>query len=211
MTPPSDPPYELEVARADLSQALKTVARAIGQNPGDACFRFADGLLSIEAANTSADAPALGTWPLPIFVSTWWVRRIARRMPTGDQIRLRADDGRLYMNRYSETCAGTSREQPVSPELSTIDENLLISDAALILKPLRVGRPAVEQLVTEALARGISSWSRGVVAWGEEENKMSMIVERARMKLAPFGVEMTDIRRLVDKMLHDAWKTEREK
>ena len=44
MTPPSDPPYELEVARADLAQALKTVARAIGKQPGDACFRFEDGL-----------------------------------------------------------------------------------------------------------------------------------------------------------------------
>jgi hypothetical protein len=92
-----------------------------------------------------------------------------------------------------------------------IDENILISEAALILTPLRVGRPAVEQLVDEALARGTSSWSRGVVAWAEEEKKMRMIVEKAWMKLAPFGVGMTDIRRLVDKTLHDAWKTDREK
>jgi hypothetical protein len=208
---PSDPPYQLEVSRAHLAQVLKIVARAIGKNPGDACFRFADGLLSIEASNTSADAPARGTWPLPIFVSTWWVRRVAMRMPTGDPIHLRVDAGRLYANRYSETCAGTRREQPVSPELSAIGENLLISDAALILKPLRVGRPAVEQLVTEALARGTSSWSRGVVAWAAEEKKMRMIVENAWMKLAPFGVGMTDIRQLVDKTLRDAWKTNQEK
>jgi len=207
----SDPPHQLEVSRADLAQALKTVARAIGAHPGDACFRFADGCLSIEAASTSADAPARGTWPLPIFVSTWWVRRIARRMPTGDPIRLRVDGGKLYANRYSETCAGAPREQPVAPELCAIDETLLIAEAALILKPLRVGRAAVEGLVSEAIARGTSSWSRGVVAWSEEEKKMRVIVEKAWMKLAPFGVGMTDIRRLVDKTLHDAWKTDREK
>ena len=37
---------------------------------------------------------------------------------------------------------------------------------------------------------------------------MRMIVENAWMKLAPFGVGMTDIRRLVDQTLRDAWKTE---
>ena len=62
MTPPADPPYELEVSRADLAQALKTVARAIAKHPGDACFRLEDGCLSIEAGNTAADAPARGTW-----------------------------------------------------------------------------------------------------------------------------------------------------
>jgi hypothetical protein len=30
------------------------------------------------------------------------------------------------------------------------------------------------------------------------------------MKLAPFGVGMPDIRRLVDKTLRDAWKTNQE-
>ena len=47
---------------------------------------------------------------------------------------------------------------------------------------------------------------RGLVRAKEKE--MSIIVEDAWMKLAPFGVGMTDIRRLVDKTLRDAWKTE---
>jgi hypothetical protein len=131
-------------------------------------------------------------------------------VPAGDPIHLRVDAGRLYANRYSEPCAGTPSERPALTEQSAIDENVLISAAAWILKPLRVERPAVESLVSEALARGTSSWSRGVVAWSEEEKKMRIIVENAWMKLAPFGVGMTDIRRLVDKTLHDAWKTDRE-
>ena len=207
----SDPQYELDVSRGDLAQALKIVARAIGTHPGYASFRFKDGCLSIEANNTAADAPARGTWPLPIFVSTWWVRRLARRLPAGDPIHLRVDAGRLYANRYSEPCGWTPREQAAPTEQSTIDENLLISEAAWILKPLRIERPAVQRLVSEALARGTSSWSRGIVAWSEEERKMGTIIEKAWMKLAPFGVGMPDIHRLVDKTIRDAWKTDQEK
>ena len=207
----SDPQYELDVSRADLAQAIKIVARAIGKHPGDARFHFKDGCLSIEANNKAADAPARGTWPLPIFVSTWWVRTLARRMPAGDPIHLRVDAGRLYANRYSESCSWTPREQAAPAEQSAIDEQLLISVAASILEPLRVERAAVESLVAEALARGTSSWSRGVVAWSEEEKKMGAIIEQAWMRLAPFGVGMPDIRRLVDQALHDAWKTNQAK
>jgi len=217
MTLPSDPQYELDVSRGDLAQALKIVARAIGEHPGDASFRFKDGCLSIEANNTVADAPARGTWPLPIFVSTWWVRRLARRMPAGDPIYLRVDAGRLYANRYSEPCAWTAREQPAPDEAPTSDEDRMILKAALILeaarilKPLRVGTLAVESLVSEALERGTSSWSRGIVAWAEEEKKMGALIEKAWIKLAPFGVGMPDIHRLVDKTIRDAWKTDQEK
>lgn len=211
MIPPSDPRHALEAARADLAQALKTVSRAIANHPGDACFRFEDGCLSIEAGTTAADAPARGTWPHPIFVSTWWVRRVARRMPAGDPVHLRVDAGRLYANRYSESCSETPSERPAPPERSAISEGSLISVAASILEPLRVERAAVESLVAEALARGTSSWSRGVVAWSEEEKKMGAIIEQAWMRLAPFGVGMPDIRRLVDQALHDAWKTNQAK
>jgi hypothetical protein len=178
MMSPSDPHYELEVSRADLAQALKTVARSIGKHPGDAIFRFDDSCLSIEAGSMVADTPARGTWPLPIFVSAWWVRRVARRIPAGDPVHLRVDAGRLYANRYSEPCTGTPLEQPAPTEQCAIDENVLISAATSILKPLLVERPAVESLVSEALARGTSSWSRGVVAWPEEEKKMGRLSSR---------------------------------
>src|SRR2546422_194073 len=107
MMPSSDPPYELEVSRADLAQALKIVARAIGKRPGDVSFRFENGFLSIEAANTEVNSPARGTWPLQIFVGGSWVRWLAKHMPADDPVHLRVDSGRLYANRYSEPCAGT--------------------------------------------------------------------------------------------------------
>jgi len=102
MMPPPEPPYELEVSRADLAQALKFVVRAIGKRPGDASLSFQDGSLSIEPANTMADATARGTWPHPIFVSASWIRGMAKVLPAGDPIHLRVDAGRLYANRYSQ-------------------------------------------------------------------------------------------------------------
>lgn len=205
MTPPSDRPYELEVSRADLVQALKIIARAIRKYPGDASLRFEGGCLSIEGDSTVADAPASGTWPCPVFVSALWVRRLARRMPAGDPIRLRVDAGRLHLGRYSEPCAWTPREQSGTPEPAThpapatIDDGPLLAEAARILKPLFIKRSDLETLVAEARARGPAAWT-------EEEAKMTALVARAWVKLAPLGVETADIRRLVNDAVRNAWK-----
>jgi hypothetical protein len=116
MIPPSDPPYGLEVGRADLIQALKIIARVLAKSFGEARFRFDNGCLSIAAGETVADAPARGTWPQPIFVGATWVRRLARSMPPGDPVHLRVNAGRLYANRYSEPCACTPRHHPPTLE-----------------------------------------------------------------------------------------------
>jgi hypothetical protein len=215
MMPPSESPYELEVSRASLAQALKMVARLIGKRAGDASLRFENGSLSVEAANTAADVPARGTWPLPIFAHASWVRQLARRMPADDPIRLRVEAGRLYASRYSQACSWTATERlpDCTPDSWSPEhvEASLIQEAALILRPLRIEKPAVESLVSEALAKGTCSWAKGFVAWSEEEKKMRKIVEKAWMKLAPFGVGMPDIHRLVDETIRDAWKANREK
>ena len=172
MMPPSDLRYGLEVARADLVQALKIVVRAISKREGDASFRFEDGCLSIEADNAVADAPARGTRPLPIFVGVSWIRRLAKRMPAGDPIHLRVDARRLYANRYSEPCAWTPREPSAPAEPPTVDEDLSILEAARILEPLRIRRSHLEELVSEARARGTASWSG-------DERKLIAIIAKA--------------------------------
>lgn len=199
MMPPSDPQYGLEVSRADLAQALKIVARAIRERPGDASFRFEDGCLSVDAYNTVADAPARGTWPLPIFVGTSWVSRLAKRLPAGDPVHLRVDAGRLYANRYSEPCAWIPVDRPLKPELPEVDEKRLILEAARILKPLFITQKDLEALVVESRTRGPASWRA-------EEKKMVALVSKAWEMLAPLGVETADIRRLADKAVRNAWK-----
>ena len=158
MIPRSDPTDALEVSRADLTQALKIVAHGIGKFAGDASLRCEHGCLSIEAGNTVAKVPARGIWPVPIFVGASWVRRIAKRMPAGDRIRLQIAEGRIYTNRYSEPCALASREHPLNPELPQVDEQRLILEAARILKPLhirdRIWKNSCQKRARKELLRG---------------------------------------------------------
>jgi hypothetical protein len=196
---PSDSLYELEVSQADLAQTLKIVARAISKGTGDASFRFENGSLSVESANTVAEMAARGTWPFPIFAGVSWVLRLAKRVPAGEPIHLRVEAGRLYANRYSEPCAWTPGKQPAAAEPPPIDEDLLIAEAARILKPLRARRSQLEKLVSDAHARGTASWSA-------EEKRMIAIIAKAWVVLAPLDVETADLRQLVNNAVRNAWK-----
>ena len=113
---PSDPPYELEADRADLTQAVRIVARLMGKQASGVSLQFEDGWLWIESGAGIAKTTARGTWPLTIIVGRSWVRRMAKSMPAGDPVRLRVEEGRLYANRYSEPCARTAVKQPVNPK-----------------------------------------------------------------------------------------------
>ena len=199
MTRLASTPANLSVGRADLTHALKIVTRAIGKYAGQACLRFENGLLSVEAHGTVASAPASGAWPIPIFVHASWVRRLSRRMPPGDPLRLEIKEDRIYLERYSEPCALTPTAIPANPDLPQIDEKGLIEEAAKVLKPLLVKRSDLEELVAEARAKG-------AVPWSSDEKKMTSIVAKAWVILAPLGIETTDIRRLVDKAVRNAWK-----
>ena len=80
-----------------------------------------------------------------------------------------------------------------------VDENISIAEAGRILKPLFVKQSDLEAVVVEARARGTPSWS-------EEEKKMIAIIAKAWVLLAPMGVETSDIRRLVNNAVRNAWK-----
>ncbi len=189
----------LSVGRADLNHALTIVTRGIGKYAGEANLRFENGLLSVEAHGTVASAPASGAWPIPVFVQASWVRRLARRMPPGDPLRLEIKEDRIYLERYSEPCALTPTAIPANPDHTQIDEKGLIEEAAKVLKPLLIKRSDLEELIAEARAKGATPWST-------DEKKMTSIVAKAWVILAPLGVETTDIRRLVDKAVRNAWK-----
>jgi hypothetical protein len=192
-------PANLSVGRADLIHALKIVTRGIGTYAGEARLQFENGIFSVEAHGTLASAPASGAWPVPIFVNASWVRRMSRRMPPGDPLRFEIKEDRIYLERYSEPCALTPTGIPTNPDLPQIDEKGLVEEAAKVLKPLLIKTSDLEELVAEARAKGATPWST-------DEKKMTLIVAKAWVILAPLGVETTDIRRLVDKAVRNAWK-----
>jgi hypothetical protein len=94
--------------------------------------------------------------------------------------------------------------QPIDPKIPKPDERRLILEAARILKPLLITKSDLDALVSETRAKA-------TVSWFEQEKKMITIVAKAWVLLAPLGVETSDIRRLVDKAVRDAWKGEKGK
>lgn len=199
MTRLASTPPNLSIRRADLTHALKIVTRGIGTYAGEARLQFENGIFSVEAHGTGASASASGAWPVPIFVHASWVRRMSRRMPPGDPLRLEIKEDRIYLERYSEPCALTPKAIPTNPDLPQIDEKGLVEEAAKVLKPLLIKRSELEELVAEARAKGTASWSK-------DEKRMTAIVAKAWVLLAPLGVETTDIRRLIEKTVRNAWK-----
>jgi hypothetical protein len=185
-----------------MAAALSIMAGLMSKRSTGASLRFEDGWLYLEAGHAVAKAPARGHWPVTIVVGPSWVRRLAKRLPAGDPVRLHVADGRLYANRYSEPCAWTPEKMPLNPEPPELDEKQLIMKAARILQPLLIAREDLESLVGQARARGSASWR-------VEEKKMIGLVSKAWALLAPLGVEPADIRRLADNAIRGAWRNPR--
>ena len=186
---------ELFVSRREFAHALRTASLSIKDGARDACLSFSDGCLLVEAGDTSVGVPASGQWPETIFVDAHWVRRLAKRLPAGDPLRIHVDGERLYINRYSEPCRAESR-----PRTEEIDEQALILKAAQILKPLRLTLADLELAADAARARGAAIWR-------VEDSKMMSLIAKAWVLLAPLGIETADLRRMADKAVRDAWKT----
>ena len=195
---PSDLPYELEISRAALKKSLNAIAKSIRNAQVAARLNYEDGHLYFEAGHTSAGVPAKGTWPLPVFVQETWILRLARRMPSGDPIQLRVDAGRLYANRYSEPCSLTPRVTPASLDLLTKEEHLLIAEAAKILKQVHIKKSDLEELVLTSRGR--------IQVHSADDKKLVSIIAKAWQLLAPFAVETSDIRKLMNNAVRDAWK-----
>ena len=84
-------------------------------------------------------------------------------------------------------------------EAPTIDAEELIDEAAKILKPLLIKRSDLDELISEARAKGTATWSM-------EDKRTTSIIAKAWVLLAPLGVETSEIRRLVDQAVRNAWK-----
>lgn len=194
---PGAPSDGLLVSRDDLAHALNIVSTLMGKQVAGASLWFEDDHLCIEAGKAIAKAPAKGTWPLVIVVNSSWVRRLSNSIPPGDPVSLQVEDGRLYVNRYSEPCECGS-EKPLFPALGEVDENRRILEASRILKPFLVKKHDLDVAVEEAR-------TRSGITWRGDEVKMISAVAKAWELLAPLGIETKDLRQLIDRAVRNAW------
>jgi hypothetical protein len=176
----------------------------MGRRVAGASLRFDDGWLFVAAGSAVAKAPAQGVWPLTIIVGSSWVWRLARSLPPGDPVLLHVENGRLYANKFSEPCKWSTEENPLDPSLGEVDDESRIFEAATVLKPFLVSREDIQSLVKTARSRGPATWL-------ESEETMISAVSKAWALLAPLGVETSDLRRLADGAVRNAWKAQKDK
>src|ERR1700739_2068879 len=150
--------YDLEVSPSEFREALRDLARSMPRKRRavSLLIRDKDGQLVIDAGVTVCMIPAKGEWMTTVVVAASWVRRLAKRLPSGDPIRLHVSDLRLYANRFSEPCSISLEKTPRDPNPPNAE---LIPKAAAILEPLLIKREEIEQLAATARARGAAEWS----------------------------------------------------
>jgi hypothetical protein len=199
MRVPPNAVHHLAIPRSDLISSIQFVSVWMGKWARSVTLSFESGSLVIEAGESMMKVSARGEWPEPIMTDASWVRVIAKNMPEGNPIRLCVQDGKLSTNKFSVPCVLASEGLPPIPEPPEPDEKRLILEAVQTLKPLLLTQKDVEKMVSEARARGSSTWFH-------HDKKMIAIVARAWKLLAPLGVETGDIRRFVDDAVRNAWK-----
>jgi len=189
----------LIVERADLEKVLQITSSTKDKRGFATSLTFEDGWLTVAGRNSIARAPASGVWPLTIIVRYSWARRLSRNLPPGDPVILRVEDGRLFVNRYSEPCRWTTEIDPPDPSVRKMnDERSRILKAASALEPFLVDQEDLRSAVAVARQRGPASWEQC-------EATMISAVAKAWAALAPLGVETSDLRPLIDTAVRTAW------
>lgn len=157
-----------------------------------------DGALVVGWSDSVERMQAQGSWPRPVYVSSVWLRVLARSLPNADPLTLQVRDGRLYAENFSRPC--------VDPEAPVAELNLppqerarLLKKAVAILKPFRIGEADIEALVNRCEPEGTG-------AHPPEEDRMLKRLAEAWVLLSPFGVGAEDLYEMVQQRIRLAWK-----
>ncbi len=162
----------------------------------EALVTYEDGMLAIRVGMHIEEIPADGTWSGGAFVGKGWPERIRRKPPDGDVLLIRVEDGRLFVQAYSEPCRWVegSPEYTV-PEPAPPDPSEAIAKAAQLLAPFHVGQERLRELVGRRPDElGITGSPRGVRR-----------IVQAWAVLAPFGVSAGDLEAAVEESVRRAW------
>jgi hypothetical protein len=198
-------------------------------------FTFSDGHLSVESIGGKVHVPAAGTWPGAAAVPADLLKRLTRALPEEDPLQLQATDNQFTVSRLSLPCEcrATPEAAPqvygeLIPANLTLHEMLKLCDqypAEAIETPgLAPTVAAAQQKVDSILKRAATVLHR----YGVTERELMALVEKhaadtgcafqdadkgvikriaeAWSLLAPLGIEVGEIKALVDESIRNAWK-----
>ena len=174
----------LSIERSELAGLLKTASK-FGKptDKSDAVLSFDGQALSIEMTGMALEVPAAGQWEGEVLVPTGVIVRLARHLPPGDPLKVSVAKERLWIQDFSVSCKrqyalGKRIELPLDP---TLQEILTLPHR---YSAMTIERSGLSKVVEEA-----------------QEN-MERRIARAAVNLKPLGVEPSDVRWIVLKVLN---------
>ena len=187
--------FALDVETAQLVQALKRIV-AQPKKADWIHLQYRLGLLLISTGETSFDLRAAGSWPQVISVARSWAQAVSRYPLPPEVTALRVENGKLFAQDLGVACI-VGADAKDNEEIA--DRQTHTSAAAAALTRYGVTTQEIDELVREAdpaIAR----------LWGPHDDKIARDVANAWQCLAHYGVEPSEIRRLLVRKSRDLWK-----
>lgn len=189
--------FDVLVRREELREAISVLSGALDARTRWASITMSNGQLSLTAGESNQVITASGEWPDTVFFRVNWVREMTALLPQTNPIRLRVQDGRFLTNSFSIPCRFRLPHRSNASKLAPQREKQRIERAAKILAPFFIRTEDIEALVTEAIMFGESRWQ-------PEQSAMINATAKAWTVLAPLGVEIDDIRVLMEESIRHA-------
>jgi hypothetical protein len=190
--------FALDVDTFHLTRELKRLLKAEPRSP-KAHLKYDLRTLTIALGRTLMEVPASGTWPQPVCVQRKWVEVLATTPFEPAITVLRQADGWLHARDFRVKCSVDAWTED-SEALAKRKEDL--DGAHRILARYRVTKREVGTLIKDADPTKSQLW---------EPNDGSLIDKIARVwkQLAVYGVEPSDIRRLIHRKSRALYKSGR--
>ncbi|MCL5262741.1 MAG: hypothetical protein M1568_00555 [Acidobacteria bacterium] len=189
--------YDVSVRREDLQKAVSVLSGILDAHTRWASITMCNGQLSLTAGESNQVIPANGQWPDAVYFRVNWVRKMAALLAKTDPIRLRVQGGHLLTNSYSIPCRFRLTYRSNAGKLERQREKQCVERAAKILAPFFIRTEDIEALVAEATMFGEPRWQPG-------QSAMINATAKAWAVLAPLGVEIDDIRVLMEESIRHA-------
>ena len=188
--------FSLDVETSLLTRALKHLHRA---EPRGKLFylRYNSGTLTISVGKTSRDLPAAGNWQEPVCVVRLWAETLAKLPPAGAITTLRVAEGKLSAREFVVGCSlGPGPDEQADEAAKRTEAE---GAAFRALAEFNVSRRDIRALVNH----GDPAKAR---LWSPSDGPLIQAVERVWRRMVFYGVEPSDIRRLMNQKSRDLWK-----
>ena len=173
--------YSVNVSNADLKDALRQLSRILSKKePAEAVLVMEDGELLFELPGGPVGVDAVGEWSGRVRIQSHVVQRLGDNLPESDPLNIFVREDRLYFgDNFSVGCVlsgvdAYSIELPIDPPI-------------WMILGLRMQHPE-DAIERAGLKRRVT----------EAEERAARLIARAAETLAPLGVEMDDVRRVVE-------------